>query len=39
VSEFEYINMDVCIERARKMAQNLSAPHREQAERLEEQPA
>jgi protoporphyrinogen oxidase len=37
VAEFEYINMDVCIERARKMAQTLGAPR--SCEQLEEQPA
>src|SRR5262249_202802 len=37
VAEFEYINMDVCIERARKVAHTLSAPRRE-AVVLEEQP-
>ncbi len=36
VAEFEYINMDVCIERARKVAQSLTLPR--EAERLEEQP-
>jgi len=38
VAEFEYINMDVCIDRARKLAQTLSAPRSVSAERLEEQP-
>ncbi len=39
VAEFEYINMDVCIERARKVAHALSAPQSQSSERLEEQPA
>ena len=39
VAEFEYINMDVCIERARKVAHTLSVPRSQSSERLEEQPA
>ena len=38
VAEFEYINMDVCIERARKMAQVLSERRSRSCEQLEEQP-
>jgi protoporphyrinogen oxidase len=37
VAEFEYINMDVCIERARKVAQALSMPRSQSLESLVEQ--